>query len=63
LNSLNVYEMWLANGGKPGCLWIARDSWGNTIAEVLECEPLIGNPPYFNSAPDWKSPRVWARFY
>lgn len=52
----NVFEMYVANGMKPG-FWLRRTTWGNTCAQVVEVGEFRGSPPYFGN------PKVYADIY
>jgi len=44
----NVFQMYVANGQKPG-FWLCRTSWGNTCAKVVSVVELKGPPPYYGN--------------
>ena len=53
MQTMNVYEMYVANGNRTG-FWVQRDSWGNSVAMVLliggqKEGPLRCKPPYFGN--------------
>lgn len=52
----NVYGMYFANEKRVG-YWIQRESWGQTIAQVVHIDPWKGPPPYFGN------PKVYADYY
>ena len=50
MESLNIYQMYVANGEKTG-FFVRRDSWGSVYARIRtiggqEEGPLAGEPPY-----------------
>lgn len=44
----NVFQMFVANGEKPG-FWWRRTTWGNTCAIVVSVSELRGPPPYYGN--------------
>jgi hypothetical protein len=47
-SSLNVFEMYVANGKKPG-FWLRRTTWENTCAKVTSIGALKGPAPYYGN--------------
>lgn len=47
-SDLNVFQMYVANGGKVG-LWLRRTTWGNTCAQVTSVGEFKGPPPYYGN--------------
>ncbi len=52
----NVFEMYVANGMRPG-FWLRRTTWGNTCARVVDVGEIKGPAPYFGN------PKVHADIY
>ena len=52
----NVFEMYVANGMRPG-FWLRRTTWGNTCARVVDVGAIKGPAPYFGN------PKVFADIY
>lgn len=48
--SLNVFQMYVAYGRKPG-FWLRRTTWGNTCAKVVSVGTFMGPPPYYGNPP------------
>ncbi|RSK45482.1 hypothetical protein [Hymenobacter rigui] len=59
---MNVYQMYAHNGHQVG-FWIVRDSWGNTLARVIEIEGATAGHKLPGRAPYHGNPRVLADFY
>ncbi|MBN9506990.1 MAG: hypothetical protein J0I69_13285 [Altererythrobacter sp.] len=49
----NVFEMYVANGMRPG-FWLRRTTWGSTCARVVDVGEIKGPAPYFGN------PKVYA---
>lgn len=47
-SDLNIYEMFVANGARPG-FWVSRTTWGNMCARVTSVGELRGPAPYFGN--------------
>jgi hypothetical protein len=60
---LNVYLLWLKHRDDVDGLWVVRNSWGNMVAKIVECDELTGKPPYFSNGPEWEKPTVFAEFF
>jgi len=48
-SDLNVFEMWVANGG-PG-FWVRRTTWDATCARVVGLGQFTNSGPYFGNPP------------
>ncbi len=54
---MNVYQMWVESQAKNQDLWVVRNSWGNTVARIVEVGEFKGSAPYFGN------PKVTADIY